>query len=185
MNKRKYSSIYAILARFVLHNYTDWLYDYAFQSRMRADANLARLRPSGAPILNIRRTAPKRLPEFSCASSDSQVRTGGCSPTLLRMFRTGRAETAVCNCFSKPLPLYCYAYLCKNVAVAGLSFPTICKRMNNKGFFTCLCPTISFLISNAKTRRRRRFACTILQGTNSFFCRTQRHRDTEDFIGSD
>ena len=144
MSKRKYSSIYAILTRFVLHNYTDWLYDYAFQGRMRADANLVRLRPSGAPILNVRRTAPKRLPKFSCASSDSQVRTGGCSPTLLRMFRTGRAETAVCNCFSKPLPLYCYAYLCKNVPVAGLSFPTKCERMNNKGFFTCLCPTISY-----------------------------------------
>ena len=143
---------------------------------MMADANLARLQPSGAPILNVRRTAPKRLPKFSCASSDSQVRTGGCSPTLLRMFRTGRAETAVCNCFSKPLPLYCYAYLCKNVPVAGLSFSTKCERMNNKGFFTCSCPTISFFISNAKTRRRRGFACTILQGTNSFFAE---HRGTE------
>lgn len=119
---------------------------------MRADANLARLRPSGAPILNVRRTAPKRLPKFSCASSDSQVRTGGCSPTLLRMFRTGRAETAVCNCFSKPLPLYCYAYLCKNVPVAGLSFPTKCERMNNKGFFTCLCPTISFFLFQTQRR---------------------------------
>ena len=122
--KRKCSSIYAILARFVLHNYTNRVHDYAFQDGMRADANFVRLRPSGLPLLNIRGTAPKRPPKFSCASSCPQVRTDGCSPTLLRMFRIGGAEASICCRFFSLPPLCCCVYLCRNMSAFWPSFPT-------------------------------------------------------------
>ena len=123
-SQRKCSSIYAILARFVLHNYTNRVHDYAFQNGMRADANFFRLRLSGPPLLNIRGTAPKRPPKFSCTSSCPQVRTDGCSPTLLRMFRIGGTEASICSRFFTPLSLCCCVYLCRNMSAFWPSFPT-------------------------------------------------------------
>ena len=128
LSKRKSSSIYAILARFVLHNYTNRVHDYAFGNCMRGDANFVRLRLLGQPILNVRGTAPKRLPKFSCASSDSQVRTGGCSPTFLRMFRIGGVETSVCYRFFNPSSLCYYVCLCKDMSAFWPSFPTKCDK---------------------------------------------------------
>ena len=128
LSKRKSSSIYAILARFVLHNYTNRVHDYAYGGRVRGDANFVRLRLLGPPILNVRGTAPKRPPKFSCASSDSQVRTGGCSPTLLRMFRIGGAETSVCYRFFNPSSLCYHVYLCKDMSAFWPSFPTKCDK---------------------------------------------------------
>ena len=128
LSKRKSSSIYAILARFVLHNYTNQVHDYAFGNCVRGDANFVRLRLLGPPILNVRGTAPKRLPKFSCASSDSQVRTDGCSPTLLRMFRIGGAEVSICCRFFSPLYLCCCVYLCRNMSAFWPSFPTKCDK---------------------------------------------------------
>lgn len=128
LSKRKSSSIYAILARFVLHNYTNRVHDYAFGNCMRGDANFVRLRLLGPPILNVRGTAPKRLPKFSCASSDSQVRTGGTSPALLRMFRRGGAEASICCRFFSLLSLYYHVYLCKNISTFWFSFPLKCDK---------------------------------------------------------
>ena len=78
-------SIYAILAWFVLHNYTNRVHDYAFQDGMRADANFVRLRLLGPPLLNIRGTAPKRPPKFSCTSSCPQVPNSLCSSLTLAL----------------------------------------------------------------------------------------------------
>ena len=141
--KRKFSFIYAILARLVLYIYAKDGYDYTFMGIAKAIMTSVRPRLLYSSLLNVRSSAPKLPPKNSYAGSEALVRTGGSFPAVPQMFRIGGGKMVIGIRFFQPHLFALCAYLCRNALVAPLLSPLKWKIMGGEGFITALCCIIS------------------------------------------